>query len=191
VLPLSGGRVYCYATANAAANRHVDDELAELQYRFGDRHAPIPEILGSVSSADVLRTDISEIAAPLPAMHRGRLAFIGDAAHAMTPDLGQSGCQAIEDAMVLASSVGDGAAGSVPDDLRRFTEALLNRTSDVVRRSRTAGRIYQLPAPVARFGARLMAVTPSAAVARSLAPTVGWTPPNAGSPHVEGPEPSQ
>ena len=35
-------------------------------------------------------------------MHRGRVALVGDAAHPMTPNLGQGACQAIEDAMVLA-----------------------------------------------------------------------------------------
>ncbi|MEU5876500.1 FAD-dependent monooxygenase [Spirillospora sp. NPDC047279] len=34
---------------------------------------------------------------------RGRVALLGDAAHAQSPDLGQGACQAIEDAVVLAS----------------------------------------------------------------------------------------
>ena len=43
-----------------------------------------------------------ELAAPLPSFHRGRAALLGDAAHPMTPNLGQGACQALEDAAVIA-----------------------------------------------------------------------------------------
>ena len=59
-----------------------------------------------MSSAQVLHDDVYWMAEPLPAYHRGRVAILGDAAHAMTPHLGQGACQAIEDAVVLASVAG-------------------------------------------------------------------------------------
>ena len=39
---------------------------------------------------------------PLPRWSQGRLALLGDAAHATAPTLGQGGCQAMEDAIWLA-----------------------------------------------------------------------------------------
>jgi 2-polyprenyl-6-methoxyphenol hydroxylase-like FAD-dependent oxidoreductase len=60
----------------------------------------------------VLHDDVYWIADPLPAYQRGRVALLGDAAHAMTPHLGQGACQAIEDAVVLASVAGPGTARS-------------------------------------------------------------------------------
>jgi 2-polyprenyl-6-methoxyphenol hydroxylase-like FAD-dependent oxidoreductase len=50
--------------------------------------------------------------------HR-RVAILGDAAHAMTPHLGQGACQAIEDAVVLASMAGTavGLAGRLAPGL--------------------------------------------------------------------------
>jgi 2-polyprenyl-6-methoxyphenol hydroxylase-like FAD-dependent oxidoreductase len=41
--------------------------------------------------------------APIAHWGRGACHLLGDAAHPMTPNLGQGGCQAIEDAVVLAS----------------------------------------------------------------------------------------
>jgi salicylate hydroxylase len=81
---------------------------------------------------------------PTRAWARGRVALIGDAAHAMSPSAAQGGAQAIEDAWVLARSLADGA-----DDP---TTALLSyesgRRSRVERIAREARRnliVYDLP----------------------------------------------
>lgn len=50
---------------------------------------------------DIIRTDLYDFA-PIRSWHGGRVVLLGDAAHAMTPNLGQGGAQAIEDAWVLA-----------------------------------------------------------------------------------------
>ena len=42
VMPLSDGRVYCYAAAPAAPGARAEDELAELTRLFGSWHEPIP-----------------------------------------------------------------------------------------------------------------------------------------------------
>jgi hypothetical protein len=74
---------------------------------------------------DVLRHDVAELAEPLPSFHRGRAALLGDAAHPMTPNLGQGACQALEDAAVISWL----AAGTGPDAvtgmLARYTAARL------------------------------------------------------------------
>ncbi|KAL5444920.1 hypothetical protein PMIN05_003117 [Paraphaeosphaeria minitans] len=44
---------------------------------------------------------------PLEMWHRGRVIFIGDAAHAMLPTQGQGASQAIEDAEALGTSFSD------------------------------------------------------------------------------------
>ncbi|MFF3440295.1 FAD-dependent oxidoreductase [Streptosporangium sp. NPDC002721] len=126
VMPLAGGTSYCYATDTVPAGGDGGDRLAELRRLFGDWHSPIPELLAAASPEKVLRNDIRYLATPLPAMHRGRVALLGDAAHAMTPNMGQGACQAIEDAVVLAHVVGDGESltggtgtgggGAVPPD---------------------------------------------------------------------------
>jgi 2-polyprenyl-6-methoxyphenol hydroxylase-like FAD-dependent oxidoreductase len=52
----------------------------------------------------VLRHDIYRLP-KLERYYRGSVVLLGDAAHAMTPNLGQGGGQALEDAIALAAAV--------------------------------------------------------------------------------------
>ncbi len=178
LVPLAGTRTYVYAAANAPrSERAADDEREELLRRFGGWHAPIRQLIESVAPEDVLRNDIAELAAPLPAFHRGRVALLGDAAHPMGPFIGQGACQAIEDAVVLACATsGDGG-------LDPYTAARLPRSTDVVRRSHRMGTLALLRNPVARtlrdtalsIAGRM---SPETAI-RQLIPVVDWRPPEA------------
>ncbi|MER6487322.1 FAD-dependent oxidoreductase [Streptomyces virginiae] len=157
VTPLADGRFYLYATALAPAGTRSADPRAELRDRFGSWHDPIPALLdrvGRFDPADVLQNDLYDLAAPLPRLHHGRIAWIGDAAHAMAPNLGQGGCQAIEDAVVLAHLLpaGDTEAAAdeaVPAALAAYTAARRDRTDAVRRRARRVGRLGALRNPLA------------------------------------------
>jgi 2-polyprenyl-6-methoxyphenol hydroxylase-like FAD-dependent oxidoreductase len=131
IVPLPGGRLYCYATANIPEGTKFADEHEALLERFADWHAPIPDLIRSVPREALLRNDIYWLDRPLSTYHSGRVAFLGDAAHAMTPNLGQGGCQAIEDAVVLAHQLeeeDDGGFLDVPSALHAYTEARRGRT---------------------------------------------------------------
>ncbi|WP_395572451.1 FAD-dependent monooxygenase [Streptomyces sp. BK79] len=130
--PLRDGRVYAYAAAVTPAGGHAADERAELLHRYGDWHDPIPAVLAAARPEDVLRHDVHHIAEPLPSYHRGRVALLGDAAHAMPPTLGQGGNQAVEDAIVLAHH---------HDDLTAYTGARLPRTTAVARQAVRVARL--------------------------------------------------
>lgn len=47
VVPLVDGRVYWYAAVNAPEGRHVGDEARTVVSRFGNWHAPIPQLLAT------------------------------------------------------------------------------------------------------------------------------------------------
>ncbi|MFB7614130.1 FAD-dependent monooxygenase [Kitasatospora sp. NPDC056181] len=149
VVPLADGRVYVYGAALAPAGaRAADgDERTELLRRYGDWCAPVPALLASADPAEVLRHDVWEIADPLPAHHRGRVALLGDAAHAMCPFQGQGACQAIEDAVVLAAGIAPGTdpAASLP----AYTAARLSRTTAIAAGSRRIGALVARRSPLA------------------------------------------
>jgi 2-polyprenyl-6-methoxyphenol hydroxylase-like FAD-dependent oxidoreductase len=104
VMPLLDGRTYWYAAANADEGQRNPDELEALRQRFGTWHEPIPAVLAHTPTQAVLRHDIYRLP-KLDRYYRGSVVLLGDAAHAMTPNLGQGGGQALEDAIVLAASV--------------------------------------------------------------------------------------
>lgn len=182
-VPMADGAVYCYATANAPAGLRHDDELAELRRRFGGWHEPIPQILSGLSPQQVLHHDVFELREAPPTFARGRVALVGDAAHAMTPELGQGGCLALEDGVTLGALLSDVAPGSGDLDrtLDEYTALRLPRTTRLARRSRSAGRMNQASSPLAlharRLGARLAALAPPRLLVRGLASVVDWAPP--------------
>lgn len=187
IVPLVDGRIYVYATAAGPGTKPADHH-AELIRRFGAWHDPIPALLDRLGRRNpdpvrVLHHDFYELASPLPRFHSGRVALLGDAAHAMTPNMGQGGCQAIEDAVVVAHLLADDA--DVPAALAAYTEARHRRTTRISRRSRRIGELARLSHPLA-VSARNLAVraTPSAVTSRALDTVLGWQPPSGPAPTV-------
>ncbi|ETA70988.1 FAD-dependent monooxygenase [Actinospica robiniae] len=184
IVPLPGGRLYCYATANLPEGTKFADEHAALLERFADWHSPIPDLIRRTPREALLRNDIYWLDKPLSAYHSGRVAFVGDAAHAMTPNLGQGGCQAIEDAVVLAHELEaeDGGGGlDVAMALNAYTVARRARTVSIARQSARAGRMQQLHAPLGtalRNGAiSLAGHLGSGFMLRQMAAVAKWAPP--------------
>ncbi|WP_307808389.1 FAD-dependent monooxygenase [Streptomyces oryzae] len=177
---LPDGRIYAYAAAEVPAGEQAPQgERAALLRLYGDWHRPLPQLIEAVPEEDVLRNDVHHMTDPLPAHHAGRVALLGDAAHAMAPGLGQGGNQAVEDAVVLAQLADP--AGEVTGALAHYTRQRLPRTAAVVRRSARASRTSMLRAAPAcalrNAGIAVVGrIAPSAAL-RALAGIADWRPP--------------
>ncbi|WP_158840636.1 FAD-dependent monooxygenase [Saccharothrix deserti] len=185
VLPLGDGRVCWYAATVAPARHRSDhcsrsgDELGEVRRLVRDWHHPIGAVLDATPPDTVLRHDIHELATPLPTYVRGRVALLGDAAHAMTPYLGQGACTAMEDAVVLAAACAR-AHADVPGALAEYDRQRRPRTQAIAKASRMVGRVgHKLRNPVAvAVRDAAMRVVTSAPGVRGMTKFLDWTPPS-------------
>jgi 2-polyprenyl-6-methoxyphenol hydroxylase-like FAD-dependent oxidoreductase len=144
VRPRRGGRVYWFATGNAPEGG--DDgpagSRAALLEAFRGWHEPVEALIQSTDEGAILRTDIYDPDPLGETWGEGSVTLLGDAAHPMTPNLGQGACQAIEGAVVLARCLGKpGEAGDVAGALRRYEALRAGRTAAIVRRSRRIGKV--------------------------------------------------
>ncbi len=103
------------------------------------------------------------------------MTLLGDAAHPMTPNLGQGAGQAMEDAVVLARCLREG--GATADSLQRYERLRCDRAAMVVRRPRRVGRVGQLANPlVCRLRDRGLAMIPPKVQLRHLEEVMGYEP---------------
>ncbi|PVY96193.1 FAD-dependent monooxygenase [Actinomycetospora cinnamomea] len=159
--PLPGGRTYAYAVA-PSAEVPAGDPLPWLRARFAGWHDPIPAVLDAVVGP-VLVHPLADLTPPR-SWHHGRVALLGDAAHAMTPNLGQGAAQAFLDAVALAAEATTDPASLAAYEARRRPAA-----EAVARRSRTAGAVAAWRSPLAvavRNG--LTAALPAGAASAAL-----------------------
>ncbi|WP_166388627.1 FAD-dependent monooxygenase [Catellatospora methionotrophica] len=159
ITPQGPGRTNWYAVLTAPEGyRPALDDADELRRVFGGWHDPIPAVLDRYATSQVIRHDLHHVAPALPSYTVGNVALLGDAAHAMTPDLGQGACQAIIDGVTLARclSGGEVAAGlRAYDRERRRPTQRLAATSLLVNRMSQARRFLALRDGVLRLALSL------------------------------------
>lgn len=173
---LVDGRVFWYASKAGEEGAYADHTLADVMSIFPGWHDPIRDLMASSDPNAMLRNDIYFVKDALPSFVAGRVAFLGDAAHAVTPDIGQGACLAIEDAVVLADAL------STQDDvdaaLRVYDIARRPRTQKLARISGGSARVQQASHPVTA-GLRDLTVglMPKRAYLNAGAEALSWSPP--------------
>ena len=102
-----GGGTNWYATAvlPPARRASAQADLEELRRLFGHWSRAVAATVTRIDESTILRHDIHHLARRLPRYHLGNVVLVGDAAHAMTPDLGRGANEAILDALSLVRNL--------------------------------------------------------------------------------------
>jgi 2-polyprenyl-6-methoxyphenol hydroxylase-like FAD-dependent oxidoreductase len=162
IVPIGGGRVAWWATANEPANSDdgAEGAQAKLLRLFRSWHSPIPQLIEATPAETILKND-SYDRPPVRRWGRGRVTLLGDAAHPTTPNMGQGGCMAIEDGAVLANALVRHA--EIPAALRAYERRRFSRVAGIVRQSLFYGQVAQWERPAAvRLRDALFRLTPDA-----------------------------
>jgi 2-polyprenyl-6-methoxyphenol hydroxylase-like FAD-dependent oxidoreductase len=132
---LPGGRTYWFYEAPTAA---VDIREPLAAVRRTSWPDPWPSIIETTPPEELL-VHALRITKPLPSWIHGSVAVLGDAAHAMEPNLGQGAAQTIEDAVALLAALR--AEGDLPASLRHYAAARRPRAAMIQRESSRAARL--------------------------------------------------
>lgn len=178
LVPLGGERVYAFFVRNAERGTPGDRKRRQAGFvreRFAHFGGEVPKVLEAMGTDDteLLHHDIEEVV--LPAWTKGRVALLGDAAHAMTPNLGQGAAMAIEDALVLARELH--AYDDASAALRSYEARRRPRVEDIQKRSRSMGKVAQWQAP---FGVWLrnlaLSMAPASAAEKTVERLIAYVP---------------
>jgi 2-polyprenyl-6-methoxyphenol hydroxylase-like FAD-dependent oxidoreductase len=138
VTRLGPGATNWYAAVPASPGQ--TQTFAEATARFRSWREPIPRVLAAADPGQALRHPIYELRPHLRSFVTGKIALIGDAAHAMTPNLGRGACEAILDAARLVECLTAAGAG-IAAALAAYDQARRKPAQRAADRSRTALRV--------------------------------------------------
>jgi 2-polyprenyl-6-methoxyphenol hydroxylase-like FAD-dependent oxidoreductase len=168
--PVGNGRVGWWATANAKTKqRSSDDTRRELLCLFKDWYKPALDLIEATPSDHILTTPAfdREAVSTWGAQH---VTLLGDAIHPTTPNLGQGGCLAMEDAFVLARCFEK--YGATEEALRKYEGCRRHRTAAITRYSRFYGTVGQWENPLARTIKKILFPLPPESLLQRLVQTV-------------------
>lgn len=136
LMPVSGQRFYFFFDVplplGLAENRET--LKTDLKQYFAGWCPSVQTLIDTLDASTTNRVEIHDID-PFDQFVKGRVALLGDAAHSTTPDIGQGGCAAIEDAVVLADILASHSLG-IEDSLQRYQQRRTVRTRDLVLKAR-------------------------------------------------------
>jgi 2-polyprenyl-6-methoxyphenol hydroxylase-like FAD-dependent oxidoreductase len=146
--PVAEGRWYWACIYNRASRggRAAAAAKADLLERCRGWPEPVEALIEATDPAEMFGRDGAD-RKPVDRWGSGSVTLLGDAAHPMTPNLGQGACQAIEDAVVLGRCL-NGAVDPAAA-LREYEQRRIERTAYAVKRSHLIGAVGRWSNPLA------------------------------------------
>jgi len=136
---IAKNKVYWFAVAldqpNLKDKTHLIKE--KLSHLFSSFHPLVLQLIAATSEENILRNDIIDLKR-LDNWHKNNHCLIGDAAHATTPNMGQGGAQAIEDAYYLSSLIKNNTEENI---FNQFQQKRRKKVDAIVKNSWTTGKM--------------------------------------------------
>nr|WP_062332323.1 NAD(P)/FAD-dependent oxidoreductase [Herbidospora sakaeratensis] len=170
LFPMGADGLYWFTDAPAPATVPPPEEAREqVAALMAGWHPAVPAVLRATAAADVHVDPITRLARPLETYTTGRICLLGDAAHGMTPDLGQGASQAFEDAAAVVRHLDGAAPGEAAGRLARYDAERRPRANRLMAASSRQSRLTTRTGPAAWVRDVLLRATPPALAARQLA----------------------
>lgn len=136
MMPVAGDRFYFFfdVPLPKGTTSQPEEIRSELAANFHRWAKPVQALIEQLDPFKTNRVEIHDVG-PINHMVRGRVALLGDSAHATCPDLGQGGCQAMEDGLILTQYLLTTNLG-VEYALKRYEAERKERTSAIVHKAR-------------------------------------------------------
>ncbi len=164
--PVGKNRVYWFATMSDEKGHRDRRSKSDVLKFFGDWTDPVNELIDATKESEILTHNLYDRD---PALKWGedRITILGDAAHPMTPFMGQGGCQSLEDAIALAHCM---KVNSNPvEALRDYEKMRQARTSDFVYQSRKSEAMTMSNSRIATMlRDAILPMVPSKLIAKQL-----------------------
>jgi 2-polyprenyl-6-methoxyphenol hydroxylase-like FAD-dependent oxidoreductase len=138
LVPISESKLYVWTTFNSPRKARPAPDLARTFAQFTDER--LQRLFAALPSAEtIITTEIEELWAEdwVRLWAKGSAVLLGDAAHAMTPNIGQGAGMAMEDAAVLAEELASGV--EIEHALTKYARRRKPRVEMVTRISREVG----------------------------------------------------
>jgi len=143
LVPISRERIYIWTTFNSPKDPPPVIASADA-FRAMFRQFTDPRVVRLFaqirSPEEIITTEVEELAQE--PWVRGRAVLLGDAVHAMTPNIGQGAGMAMEDAAVLAEELE--SSSNIENSLESYVRRRKPRVETIVRVSREAGTEGQM-----------------------------------------------
>ena len=136
LMPVAHNRFYFFfdVPLEAGLENNRSEYKKLLKSYFDGWCSQVQNLIDSIDEQKTNRVEIHDIE-PFADFYKGRVVIVGDAAHSTTPDIGQGGCQAMEDAIYLARALQINTLG-IEDALKRYQNKRNERTAEMVLRAR-------------------------------------------------------
>jgi len=106
IVPVGDNKYYCFSTINTPSNNDRFRNISVSDYKnlYSMFNWKAKEILDRMTGdTKLIYDDLYDL--KMDNIHKGNVVLIGDAAHAITPNLGSGAAMAMEDALCLANSL--------------------------------------------------------------------------------------